>query len=140
MNRIRTFVDTGVLIAIARGDDKAADAALAILDDPNREFVSSDFVQLEVLPKAAFHRRNDELNVYREFFEGGLVDVVASKSITQSAIAVASEHDIHAMDALHIASALEAGVDEFVTTEKPSKPMFKLAQPRVVSIHPGATS
>jgi hypothetical protein len=48
----RTFIDTGVLIAAARGQNDFAARAMAILDDPNREFASSIFVKLEVLPKA----------------------------------------------------------------------------------------
>jgi hypothetical protein len=45
----RTFIDTGVLIAAARGQNDVAVRAMAILDDPNREFASSIFVKLEVL-------------------------------------------------------------------------------------------
>jgi hypothetical protein len=52
--RKRTFLDTGVLIAAARGQDVASIAALNILDDQSREFVSSPFVKLEVLPKAVY--------------------------------------------------------------------------------------
>lgn len=38
---ICTYVDTGVLIAAARGQAAVAFKALDILDDPNREFASS---------------------------------------------------------------------------------------------------
>ncbi len=40
-DKIRTFVDSGVLITAARGSGESANDALAILDDPDREFVSS---------------------------------------------------------------------------------------------------
>lgn len=41
----RTYVDAGVLIVAARGSDSAAMKASAILDDPERVFVTSVFVQ-----------------------------------------------------------------------------------------------
>ncbi len=47
-----TYVDAGVLIVAARGTDTLAAKALEILDDPRREFASSDLLRLEVLPQA----------------------------------------------------------------------------------------
>ena len=66
--RVLTFVDSGVLIAAARGIDEIATQALEILDDPSRLFASSVFVRLEVLPKAIFHRNGVEADFYRAFF------------------------------------------------------------------------
>lgn len=48
----RTFIDSGILIAAARGEGAIAERALAILLDPNLELASSIFLKLEVLPKA----------------------------------------------------------------------------------------
>jgi hypothetical protein len=67
---IRTFVDAGVLIVAARttpGPIQAA--ALQLLDDPARVFLSSPFDRLEVEPKAHFHRRDAEAAFYRVFCE-----------------------------------------------------------------------
>jgi predicted nucleic acid-binding protein len=50
----RTFVDAGVLIAAARGGTEQSRRAMAVLDDPEREFVASPFLRLEVLPQALF--------------------------------------------------------------------------------------
>jgi hypothetical protein len=36
------------------------------------------------------------------------------------------------MDAIHVALAIAADVDEFVTAEKPNKPIFRV---RTISIH-----
>lgn len=57
MSGKRTYVDAGVLIAAARGKDDVAVKAIQILDDPDREFVSSPFLRLEVLPKAVYGKR-----------------------------------------------------------------------------------
>ena len=56
---IRTFIDAGVLIVAARGEDEIAERALEILKDPNREFASSMFLKLEVVPKATYRGFQD---------------------------------------------------------------------------------
>ena len=43
---IRTFFDSGVLIAAARLLDPDGERALKFLDDPNRVFLTSPFVHL----------------------------------------------------------------------------------------------
>jgi hypothetical protein len=45
---IITFVDAGMLIAAARGRSAISAEAIAILDDPERSFASSEFIRLEV--------------------------------------------------------------------------------------------
>lgn len=47
---MRTFLDSGVLLAAWRGDSLAA-PALALLGDDARVFVTSQLVRLELLPK-----------------------------------------------------------------------------------------
>jgi hypothetical protein len=64
-----TFVDAGVLIAAARGRGEVSAQAMAILDDPDRSFASSEFIRLEVLPKPVFNRKSDEAEFYVEFFQ-----------------------------------------------------------------------
>ena len=56
----RTYIDSGVLIAAIRGIDPIAQKAIAIIDDPEREYVSSMFVKLEVLPKSVYHKQEIE--------------------------------------------------------------------------------
>lgn len=69
MNRIRTYLDANILIHLARGKDgihwkKCWD----IINDSHRDFVSSMFLKLEVLPKAIFHRNEAEAQMYHDFF------------------------------------------------------------------------
>ena len=53
---IRTFLDSGVLIAAYKGSPSIEASAIDILDDPNRVFLSSPFVRHEVSPKALYNR------------------------------------------------------------------------------------
>ena len=52
MSLKKTYVDSGVLINAFRGTKEVSIKATQVLDDPQRKFASSPFVQLETLPKA----------------------------------------------------------------------------------------
>lgn len=129
---IRTYVDSGVLIVAARGTNDAADPALDVLSDPQRVFLSSVFVQLEVVPKPAYFGRTDELALYNTFFQG--VAEWANPDITGEALALARTYGLSALDALHVAAALALGAEELITTEKLSKPIHRVTELRVIGI------
>jgi predicted nucleic acid-binding protein len=61
---IRTFLDSGVLIAAFKGQPSIGDPARQILKDADRVFLSNPFVRLEVCPKALFNRQRDEHEFY----------------------------------------------------------------------------
>jgi predicted nucleic acid-binding protein len=130
-----TFVDSGVLIELGRGGTEEARRAMRILDDPSREFASSVFVELEVVPKATYERRKAELEMYTEFFRAvkhwpDSIDEVIARA-RQEAFACG----LGAFDALHVAAAVLVGADDLVTTEKRGNPIFRTQSIRVVSIH-----
>ena len=105
MKRIRTFIDSSLLIAAARGNQDISDRALAILDDPGCVFVTSDFVCLEVLPKAVFHVKQAEVHFYRAFFDRAKRTVKASSALVAHAQNEAEQAGLSAVDALHVAAA-----------------------------------
>lgn len=133
---IRTFVDSGVLIAAARGTDEVAAKAFEVLDDPQRMFITSDFIRLEVLPKAAYHNNHDELEFYKAFFQDAQRTIRASKTLVLQAHEEACDCGLSAMDALHVAAAKIGKSAELITTEKPSKPLFRVAGIAVKTIRP----
>jgi hypothetical protein len=65
---IRTFLDSGVLIAAFKGAPQLREIALQILEDPDRVFLTSPFVRLEMLPKAIFNKQVNETRFYEQFF------------------------------------------------------------------------
>ena len=107
---IRSFIDSGVLIAAARGQTDLSTTALRILAEKDRAFASSIFIQLETQPKATFHKQQLE------------------------AKDLAVIYGLGGMDALHIAAALLINADQFVTTEKITKPMHRVTEIQMVSI------
>jgi len=123
---IRTFLDSGVLIAAFRSRNTVSIPVLTLLDDPERVFVTTDYVRLEVLPKLLYFRRETEAEFYAAFFAAAeLVEV--SQALVSAAFEEARQAGLAAMDALHVAAAKGARVDEFITVERPTKPVFRVA-------------
>jgi predicted nucleic acid-binding protein len=95
------------------------------MDDPLRRFVVSDYLWLETVPKAIYNKQS----VQAEYIEG-LFNVAAfvpaDDAIVAKARKIASTYGLAAMDALHVASAIEGGADELITFEKPTKPFFRI--------------
>jgi len=130
---VRTYLDSGVLMAAFSANDAAGLRALQILDDMDRVFVVSDAVRLEVMPKAIYEKQQDEIDFYEVIFAQA-EHLKWHTDTLYHAHDMAETHGIAAMDAIHIAIALDAGVDEFVTTEKSTKPMFRVTELRMQSI------
>ena len=133
---MNTFLDTGVFIAAYRGEARIKARARALLGEPERNFVTSDLLRLELLPLPAFHHRREEI----AFYEGIFSDVVnfseplAERSVL-AALVLAREHGLTALDALHLSLAIAAECQEFVTTERPGKSrLFNVQSLKVVSI------
>lgn len=133
MPKKRTYIDANLLIAAFKGADALGQRALQVLDDPNRELVVSAAVLLEVRPKPHYEHRQSEI----DFYDAVAADAEYlpwSVEALRRAHSVAEKYGISAMDAIHVATALEAGVNEFVTAEKPEKPMFRVTELNMQSI------
>lgn len=136
----RTYIDSGVLIAAARGTTPVAIRAMEILDDANREFASSIFVKLEVLPKAICYKNTAESDFYETFFNAVSYWADSLEHIVEDAYHKACKSGLSALDALHVAAAISVGAEELVTTEKPDKPIHRATSIKVVSIVASADS
>lgn len=131
--RKRTYIDANLLIAAFRGKGELGQRALEIIDDPERILVISDAVRLEVQPKPRYEKQQQEI----DFYEAVLHQAEHIEWRTETlyrAHHLAENHGIAAMDAIHVATALDAGVDEFVTAEKSTKPMFRVNELHMHSI------
>ena len=134
----RTYIDANVLIAAFQGEKTVAERAFEVLDDPDRALVISDYLRLEVLPKPLFHKRDEEVKFMEMVFDNAAEEVTMSDKLTKRALELASRYDMTPIDALHVGAAVVAGVDELVTMEKSTKPMCKVSEINVVSIHSDA--
>jgi len=129
----KTYVDASVLIAAFQGQPDIGEKALMILDDPEREFIVSDYLRLEVIPKPSFHRRQEEVEFMETFFESASGDISSNPTITSEAIKIASKNDLRPLDALHASMLVDTDM-EFITLEKKTKPFFRVDNLKVISL------
>ena len=132
-SKIRTFLDSGVLITSARSASPDRGAAISILEDRNRTFLASPLLALEILPKASYYGQRLE----SAFYERYLASAVMYRGlyrIERIAREEASRCGMAALDALHVAAAFLLKADELITTEKPSKPIYRTALVKVRSL------
>ena len=131
----RTYVDSGVLIAAARGKGRLGDRALEIIcDTASREFISSDYVRLETVPKPTYFGRAAEVRFYEEFFSTVATWLPFDSTHLEIAFEEACKSGLSSVDAVHVVLASLAGCDELVTSEKPTAAIHRTARVRIVSI------
>jgi predicted nucleic acid-binding protein len=105
------------------------------MEDVSRQFYTSELIKLELLPKATFHGQKQEIEFYRVHLDQCNGDVAMTSGLCRSGFDLASRYGLAAMDALHVAAAIRHDVEEFITTELPGKPLFRVKELRVVSLH-----
>ena len=133
---IRTFLDASVLIAAIRGAPIPVERALGVLNDPERVFIASDFVRLEVLPKPLYFHQQSEVAFYEAYFAMVMAMVEVSPALVRQAYEEARRAGLAGMDALHIAAAKTSGAEEFITTERPTTALFRVTGIRVTTLRP----
>lgn len=128
---IRTFLDSGVLIAAFKGASQLREPALRVLEDPDRLFLSSPFVRLEVLPKAIHNKQTGETHFYESYFARAVIarDLKAILTLGQTEAATSG---VGSMDSLHIAAAHLLKADAFITTGRPNKSIHRSSLVQVV--------
>lgn len=134
MGKTKTFVDANVLIAAFQGQDTYWQRAMEIIDDPDRDFIVSDYLKLEVIPQPTYHRRQEEIEFMEEFFQAAAFQALPSPDITTQALELACRYGLHPLDALHAGTAVVWQADELVTLEKPDKPLGRVKEIKVVSL------
>ena len=130
------FVDSGVLIAAARGSDEVSNSAMEVLDDPDAEFASSLFVKLEVLPKPLYFKKHNEVSFYEAFFNAVTGWANPNEQLVQDAFEEAVSVGLNGMDAIHVVAAEDTNATVLVTTEGPTKPIHRTNRVATYTIKP----
>jgi hypothetical protein len=107
---------------------------MQIMDDDSREFFTSQMVRLELLPKARFEKRQKEVAFYEAHFADCAGCESLSKDLGIDAEKLAARYGLAGPDALQIAAAIRQSAQEFYTSEKPGRPMFRVKEIKVVSL------
>lgn len=130
---MKTFLDSGTLLSAWKPGELHA-RAISILDDETRKFLTCENVKLELLPKPTFEKRPSEVQFYNEHFNQATIEPF-SAALGKAALELGEKWGLAAGDALNLASAIRQGADEFITSELPGKPMFRVKELKVISLH-----
>jgi predicted nucleic acid-binding protein len=130
----RTFLDTSVLLAAHHGQSSQRNRCLAIVSDGNRFFVASPFLYLETVPKAIYHKNQQELEFYRTYFDSVRIWINDLESIFRIAREESERCGLAAMDALHVAAAHLGEAEILYTLERYQKPIHRTNLVRVAVV------
>ena len=130
---ILTYVDACLLFLAFRKNDQRSARAVEVLEDERHRFIVSDALWLEAMPAALRNKRQAEVDFYERFFARAR-HIPMTDSIMRRARELAGRYFLDAMDAIHVAYALEAGADEFISAENSTKPMFAVQEMPVLTI------
>jgi len=108
---------------------------MAILEDPNRQLIVSEFLRLETIPHPSYHKQKREVGFMESVFAKAEEQLKVTSEVVEQTFLLAQQYDLDAVDSLHVGSALLAKVDEFITLEKPSKPMFRVKELQIVNLY-----
>jgi predicted nucleic acid-binding protein len=132
---VRTFIDSGVLIAAHKGEPGTREKALAVLEDSERVFLTSPFLYIEVVPKPTHFKRHSELAFYRAYFTDPSVEWCRDlDAIYDLSIQLAERFGLAAMDAFHVAAARLLRADELITIERPEKSIHRASIVKVIQL------
>ncbi|MBO7411611.1 MAG: PIN domain-containing protein [Ottowia sp.] len=131
--QILTYVDACLLIAAFRKTDARNPRADAIIKDKRRTFLVSDALWMEVMPAPLRNKQHNEVAFYEDFFSMARY-LPMSDAVMRRARALAARYFLDAMDAIHIAHALHAGADQFISAENATRRMFQVQEMPVLTI------
>ena len=130
---IITYTDACLLMAAFKQDDERNPRAVSIIEDKRRRFIVSDALWLEIMPAPLRNKRSNEVAFYENFFTRAR-HIPMTDAIMRRARDLAGRYFLDAMDAIHIAYALQAGADQFISAENSTKPMFAVQEMPVLTI------
>ena len=95
---------------------------MQVLSDPDRAFLGSEFLRLEVLPIPVHYQRAKEIVFYQRFFASVTTWADAAQLIAWG-YDLACLFGLGAVDALQVAAAAAYGA-ELVSAERTTKPIY----------------
>ena len=129
-----TYLDANCLIALADAEPGRQQKVVKLLRDTQRAFMCSPFTSLETLPLALHYRKPVRAGIFRWYLNHCAFVSDNYLLIMNEAHRQAEKYGIVGIDACHIAAAIVGQADEFYTFEKPTKPMFRTKDIKVISL------
>ena len=105
------------------------------MEDGTREFFTSEAVKLELLPKPTFEKRRAEVEFYNAHFSDAEASEPFSAELGRDALSWPKNSAWPRWTPCIWPRPSARAADEFITSESPGKPVFRVAGIKVVSLH-----
>jgi uncharacterized protein len=120
---VKLYLDANVIIFAHEADPPLRDAVLQRLVDwcgkPNGSLITSLFSRLECRVVPLRSADASLLSDYDLFFRGDAVEVVEiSREILDIAASLRAQYAFRSPDAIHLATAIHVGADQFLTADR----------------------
>jgi hypothetical protein len=129
-----TYLDTNCLIAYADSEPYRRTKVMALLSAPSKAFMYSTFTTLETLALALHYRKPQRAWFFRYYINLCTHYSDNLPEIMLEAHRQAEKYGIVGIDACHLAAAIVGQAKEFDTFEKPTKPIFRSKEIKVISL------
>lgn len=90
---------------------------------------------LEVVPKAQYTGRLQEVRFYKRYFESVTAWADVDTDLLEDAATIAAKHGLSAVDGIHAAAALALNAKRLITTERKSKPLHRVTEIQISTIY-----
>ncbi len=113
------YVDSSVWITYMEGKpayQRVVDSELTLLERKGWQLCLSDLVILEVLIKPQNENRVQLVDSYKGVFSKGVL-LPTFQAVFERSHSLAQENGLKALDAIHVAFAIEYGCELFITTD-----------------------
>jgi uncharacterized protein len=115
---VRVYLDTAPVIYLVENVQPFAAAVEARVTRPDVELVASDLTRMECRVKPMRAGDTQLLSQFDEFFSLAVHDTAPlSREVMEHATKIRAEHGFRTPDAIHIAAALVAGCNVFLTND-----------------------
>ena len=121
---MKVFLDANILIRLGHREPATEQAVAMLYALPRLELYTADLIRLEVIPKATFHQKRDEVTFYQMWFPRA-IHVPITPVILARAEAIAIQYGLSALDAAHCAVAESVGAT-LLTQEKLDRPLHRV--------------
>ena len=117
MERLTICIDTSILIRLIEGPSEVSSRIRDVLS--GQVLIASSLAITECLTKPLRFNEQPVIAAYDELFSSDRLAVVdATGSIARSAAALRARHRLKTPDAVHLATAIELGANEFLTADR----------------------
>lgn len=129
---VRIFLDACIYIYGVEDIEAAGQAVRGLLSELPREveFVTTDLIRFEVLSGASVRVNPDPRDEY-EAILAICRNLPVTRELVNRAIELSADHGLRALDALHLAAAVNHGSDEFWTNDRKMLSLNVFADTRI---------